>query len=264
MEKPSFWRRKKPPAFRLYLPSSDTNAFEGRLAIAFGSFSETVEVSALAPPAHFIIDPAGQPNGGLDFGQVEAGKVALQSFQLRNIGGSAGEVRFLTDPPYSVMAASGRATLAPQQAESFAVRLSAPESYSGVFTSEVKIEGDNGQTLKLPLSAAVAPVGSPITQGMPIFPPLWERVHKIFPIPFRSAPDRDRDPDSPPDPSQSQAMERLALEELEAMRSPLGFVTVPTVERDISENIPPVDAKSLKLEEEGHQHLSVSWPLYRR
>ena len=258
-----FLEPEKTTALRIFLPSPDTNAFEGQLDVVFGSFSQSVLVAALAPPAHIIIDPTGQPNGGLDFGQVEAGKAAMQSFQIRNMGGSSSEIRFSANPPFFVMAPSGRAFLNPQQAEAFAVRLATPVSYSGLVNSEVKIEADNGQTLKLRLRAAVVPAGSPITQGMANLPTAMGIGSNNLPSAFPTAtlPGEIRDPDAPPDPSQTQSGERLTLEELEALRSPQGFVTFPTVERDISENIPAIDATTLKLEDHDRQQLAVSWPL---
>lgn len=253
---------------RLYLPSSDAVAFEEQLEIAFGSFTETVHVAALAPPAHFVLGPDDQPNGSLDFGPVVAGKMAMQSFQLKNIGGSSGEVRFLVNPPFSVMTPPGTVSLGAGHAEAYAVRLAAPDSFSGPFQGELTIEADNGQTLKLQMTAAVSPAGNPITQGqgMAGLPTaLGSGSQKLPPaFPPAAPPGAGQAPDTPPDSTRRvPEADRLPMEQLEALRSPLGFITLPTVERDISENIPAVDAKTLQLEEEGRQQLAVSWPLSR-
>ena len=46
---------------------------------------------------------------------------------------------------------------------------------------------------------------------------------------------------------------------MERLRSPLGFVTLPTVERRVDPNVQPVVGGTMALIEDGTRHLSIGW-----
>lgn len=246
--------------FQIYLSTEDVEPYAGQIQIATGDFTIPVSISAPVAPAYLVVENTGTDERKIDFGPIEPGGLAQGSFQLRNVGGTEVKARLSTRPPFSVLAAGGLATLDPLEAEAFAVRVAAPDGIFGPYESELLIEGENGQVLRVVLRAtflgsneeldaavrlrASTPMGSPSDQP---------------PTGTNPTPGADRPLQSQPRLSREE--EDRIIAEMDKLRSPLGFITFPTVERQTSPSIPPVSGEKIHLIEDGRRHLTVGWPL---
>ncbi len=256
----SYLQPDEPTEFQVYLPTADVAPYGGQLEIAAGNYSVPVFVKAGIAPAYLVVENTGTAEGRLDFGAIEPEGIAQGSFQLRNAGGTEVKVRLSTKPPFTVLAAGGVATLDPQESEAFAVRVTAAEGITGLYESTLSIEAENGQILQVPLRAIF--IGSDEDENAGL------RMHAsapgldpgdLPPAGTNSTPDADRPPQTAGRRPTQEEIDR-AIAEMDRMRSPLGFITTPTVEREIADSIPPVPAEGIRLVEEGRRHLTVGWP----
>ncbi|MCB1086208.1 MAG: fibronectin type III domain-containing protein, partial [Verrucomicrobiae bacterium] len=133
------------------------------------------------------------------------------------------------------------------------------------YEGTLRIEADSGQSIQITLRAFFLPenvdpnkVGAPGSVA-PVFstgnmPPAG--------VPNANVPPSDR----LPDPSAAQANQptpeeiQKAIDQMDQLRSPLGFITFPTVERKINPSVPTVEGSGLALVEDGRNHLTISWP----
>lgn len=246
--------------FQVYLGTEDVEPYSGQIQVATGDFSIPVTISAPVAPAYLVVENTGTGGRRIDFGPIEPGALAQGSFQLRNAGGIEVKAKLSARPPFSVLAAGGLATLDPLEAEAFAVRVAAPDGIVGPYEGELMIEAENGQMLRLTLRAtflgsdeelnaalrmqASSPTGNPADQP-----------------PAGTNPTDEADRPRPAQPRLSREEEDRIIAEMDRMRSPLGFITLPTVEREILASIPAVSGEKIRLLDEGRRHLTVGWPL---
>ena len=255
----------EPATFQVYLPPTDTEVYQGQLEIVAGDFRIPISVSADIAPGYVLVENTGTGERMVDFGALEPGEIAQGSFQLRNAGGSPVSLRLSAEAPFTVLAAGGRANLDPQETESFAVRVTAPEGIHGAYNGVLLIEADNGQILKVDLKTVFLgsnedpnamlrqQASAPGLSSMPPPPPSSDS----------SVSSADRPPGPSPDRVAPPTQEEInrAIEEMDRYRSPLGFVTFPTVEREIAPTVPGIAADKLRLVEEDRRHLTVGWAL---
>lgn len=261
-----FLKPNEPSSMQIYLPSEDVAPYEGTMTIAVGTYSLPIKVTAGVAPPYLVVENTADGQPVIDFGQIKPGGFAQGSFQLRNAGGSTTKVSFATEAPFAILAAGGRATLDATEAEAFAVRVAAPSNTTGPYEGNLRIEADSGQSLRLALRAFFLPPGvDPNAMGAPgsiapVFSAAGPPGAPGGSTPGSAVPPSDRPPDpGAPAPAQNPEEARRALAELDALRSPLGFVTHPVVERKISPSIPAVAGDRLTLVEDGRYHLTVAW-----
>lgn len=250
---------------QVYLPSDDVRPFEGSIEIAVGDYKLPVTVKAAVAPAYLVVENAGKDAGDrvIDFGSIKPGGVAQGSFQLRNAGGTVCKVNFNTGAPFSILAAGGRATLDPGETEAFAIRAAAPDHSPGPYEGALKIESDSGQIIPVTLRALFLTgenVASAMSANPSSFAPslaVGANAASADPAAATGAPPAGAANAAPRRSTPEE--EQRAIEEMEKLRSPLGFITLPTVERRIDPNVPPVAGESMKLIEDGTGHLTVGW-----
>lgn len=245
---------------QIYLPPQDVLPYEGSLEIAVGDFKLPVKVSATVAPAHLVLENLPGGERVIDFGQIKAGGFAQSSFQLRNAGGTTAKATLSAETPFTILAAGGRATLSPQEAEAFAVRVVAPPKIVGNYESILKIEADSGQSIPITLRAFFLPEQTdPNAVGAP------GSIAATFaadmpPSPPGTVPPADRPPTTP-GATRTATQEEIdrAIAEMDALRSPLGFITMPTVVRALNPSVPTVAGDKLTLIEDGTNHLTIGW-----
>jgi hypothetical protein len=244
----------------VYLPADDVRPFEGAIEIAVGEYKLPVMVKAAVAPAYLVVENAGNDAGDrvIDFGSIKPGGVAQGSFQLRNAGGTACKVNFNTSAPFSILAAGGRATLDPGESEAFAIRVAAPDHSPGPYEGALKIEADSGQIIPVTLRAVFL-TGENVASAMSANPGTFAPSFAVGPNAAGTTPAAAAAPPGPAPRRPTPEEEQRAIEEMEKLRSPLGFITLPTVERRIDPNVPPVARDSMKLIEDGTGHLTVGW-----
>jgi hypothetical protein len=257
-----FLKPDEPSSLQVYLPAEDVQPYEGTLEVSVGSFKVPVTVSAGIAPAYLVVENIAGGERLIDLGQIKPGGVAQSSFQLRNAGGAPAKVTFSTNAPFSILAAGGRATLTPLEAEAFPVRVTAPPNTIGAYEGAVRIEADTGQSIQIGLRAFFLPAETiPNAMGAPgSIAPVFSPSGTPPPGPTGAVPPSDRPPD-PGQPARAPTPQETqrAIDEMDKLRSPLGFVTLPTVERKINASVPAVSGESLFLVEDGRNHLSIGW-----
>lgn len=258
----SYLQPGKATEFEVVLPSTDSAAYAGQVQVASGAYMLPIQVSAEIAPPFLVVENTGTGEGRLDFGAIEAGALSQGSFQLRNAGGSKVKVKLETQPPFSVLAAGGVATLDPQESEAFAVRVTAAPGLAGLYEGVLWIEGENGQSLKVPMRAVFLgadedPAAAALR--MQASAPGIDPADRP-PGATSSVPGSDRPPTAPGQRMSDEEVDR-AIAEMDAMRSPLGFITMPLVEREFGDTIPRVPDDAIRLLEDGRRFLSVGWNL---
>ncbi|MCB1228760.1 MAG: fibronectin type III domain-containing protein [Verrucomicrobiae bacterium] len=248
----------EPATFQIYLPPTDVAPYEGQFQIAAGAYTVPISVKAGIAPAYLVVENTGTAEGSLDFGKIEPGGLAQGSFQLRNAGGTETKVKLSTEPPFAVLSAGGVTTMDPQEAEAFAVRVNAAEGISGLYEGTLWIEADNGQTLRVPLQAVFLGSNEDPNSSMPVFEP-GTTLGGDSP----TGTNRISNADRPPSAGKPATQEEIdqTIREMDQLRSPLGFITYPTVERKVDASVPSVARDKIKLLEEGKRHLTVGWEL---
>ncbi|MCB1233958.1 MAG: choice-of-anchor D domain-containing protein [Verrucomicrobiae bacterium] len=278
-----FLQPQQSASIAVYLPSTDSGAFSGQVSVGAGTFRRPVSVTAETPPAYLVVEntvPGETPL--LDFGAFRPGDVGQSSFLLKNVGGATARAVFEVGPPFAILAASNRATLDPQESEAFAVRFDAPRGPSATHEQAIRVDSDSGQTLQVRLKAVVInpddPPQAPASTGAQTanLPPAFGSAPDAMPprpgsapaIPANQprVPPSDRPPsppvgapsgDNPPLPDDLNVPGEVD----DKFRSPLGFITWPLVERQISPNLAPVPAVGIKLVDDGLRHLGIAWPM---
>lgn len=243
---------------QLYLPPNDPALYTGTLNLKTGAFSIPVPISADLAPGYLVASNTGTGDLSLDFGVMKPGDVSQGSFQLSNVGGGALKVRMITEAPFTVLAAGGRATLDPQEAEAFAVRATAPEGIPGPYEGRLEVEGDNGQRLAIVLKAIFLGPDTSENTAMSqaaTAPSAGEPNPDRLPSPGGTLPE---DPGGLPEVSASDRQRAVA--EMAAQQSPLGFVTRPLIDRKIAQWVPSIRGETLSLVEDGRRHLVLGWP----
>jgi hypothetical protein len=256
-----YLKSEETASLQVYLPTEDVLPYEGTLEISVGAYKLPVKVKAGVAPAYLVVENTAGGERVIDFGQIKPGGVAQSSFQLRNAGGGQAKVTFATSAPFSILAAGGRATLTPLEAEAFAVRVAAPPNTVGAYEGAVKIEADTGQSIQIALRAFFLPTETdPNAVGAP---GSMTPVFSAGSVPPTGAPGAVPPSDRPPAPGASRLPTpeetQRAIDEMDKLRSPLGFVTLPTVERRINPSVPAVAGQNLSLLEDGRNHLSIAW-----
>lgn len=142
-----------PPLGKIVVPiqtvAGDTRAFDVEIRLEAPDFSLTVPVSAP------VVGPVMRVSSrAMLFGRVPVGRPASAPFEVENIGGTAGEIRWEIGPPFRGPQTS--VLLTPGEKRGFTIELDTKSA--GKFRTWLKFKAGN-QSFELPVEAEVTALG---------------------------------------------------------------------------------------------------------
>ncbi len=241
------------------LPASDTAPMDGTVEFFLkGGYAKPVRVIAPVVPAHLVISAAGSSGSEvINFGQVAAGRSLERGFTVTNRGGVAVPLEFHVPEPFRLLTNPGP-QLAPLSAVDLAIGLFPAAAsrgpvdvtmnlYGGEQSLSIRLLGNivtsAGGTSSSPAAGAVRPAKSfRLGTGAPKGSESTGLAPTDTGLPEVSQPSGSAD--APPAPTEAGEAgqgvdwhDGLSDTELEAARSPLGFVTRSLVERKVDASL---------------------------
>lgn len=270
-------------SIQVSLGETDTAPFDGMVQFYLeNGYTKTVQVVAPVVPGRLEISiPDSITSELINFGKVSAGKSTERVFTLANPGGVAVPLEFHVPEPFRLLTDPGP-QLAPMGSVNLSIGLFPSVSAKGPVDATMNIYG-NEQTLPLRLLGNVVRSKTAVSQSPGNLPPAGAPLKGLrmaaTPRPEGNAGETAAPPTvggsgSPassgtisksvssrnyevkPDPEKTW-YDGMSSEMIEAMRSPLGHVTMPTVSREYNPDTKkPEDFSVL---ESGGDSLTLAW-----
>lgn len=276
----------KPTSVEVKLGPTDTAPFDGSVQFSMtNGFSKFVKVIAPVVPGELEVTvPSAVNNEIINFGKVEAGRSVEQNILIKNIGGVAVPLEFHVPSPFRVLNDPG-VQLAPLASVSLSIGLYPAVTQKGLVDTNMSvISSDQVVNVRLMgnvLKSSAAPVAS--NNLAPNLPSNRMRIGNIggsgnsstpaseAPSPFPanqslSSGNGNKIGGSTPAPVPSGSVGRgsekpwytkLKPDELEDLKSPLGFPTLEIVARDYNPELKSPEDLSVVARES--DSLTIGW-----
>lgn len=276
LEKEYILAPEKETRIPVSLGRTDTAPFDGMVQFSLkNGYMKTARVVSAVVPGRLEIDiPDSISSDIINFGKVAAGKTLERGFTITNTGGVAVPLEFHLPEPFRMLNDPGT-QLAPLSSVNIAVGLFPAIAHRGMVDVTMNVYGDE-QTLPVRLlgnvvkpengvagapqkSAADMPLeGLRLSSGMkgavPVENTNLSSSLSVRPGNFTEGSDSDL---PPPGNGKGLWFDDLDPEEVEEMRSPLGFITRPLVPRKTDPELG--SPEDLSVVERDSESLTIGW-----
>lgn len=174
---------------RVWLPATKVTKFGGKIEVASGESSVSVDISAGPTPAAMKLVSPGRE--GLDFGRVTPNSSFIREVEVANRGGEPLVLEVRTSPPFVLEGTREAATLAPLEQRAFKIKVSGTSL--GPHSGTVSLISGSGR-IELPLTVEVVepppPIAAPSTDKVRVEKPVWPPIvadAKPLPVPAAKA-----------------------------------------------------------------------------